>query len=72
MSPSPRKETTLNNPREYRELAEAQRRLAETAQLPNVRMMHTASAERWEEIAQELERSEGYRKTAKPAEPVLH
>jgi hypothetical protein len=72
MSPGPRKETTLNNPHEYRELAEAQRRLAETAELPNVRMMHTAAARRWDEIAQELERSAGYRKTATVAEPALH
>ncbi len=40
---------------EYRIFAEEQRRAADQASLPQVRMRHLAAADSWERIAQEQE-----------------
>ena len=43
---------------EYREFAEQQLAAAAAADLPLVRQRHLAAAERWERLAEELERFE--------------
>ena len=45
-----------DDPKLYRERANAERAEAEISTLPNVRTMALRSAERWEEMAQRAER----------------
>jgi hypothetical protein len=43
---------------EYREFAQQQRTAAEVCNLPQVRQRHLEAAERWAQLAEELERFE--------------
>lgn len=45
----------MSSAREYRELASEQRRKAEIADLPMVRLMYAKAADRWERLAEEIE-----------------
>jgi len=44
--------------KEYRQLAEEQRRAAASADLPMARLMHKKAADRWDTLAEEFERCE--------------
>lgn len=57
---------------QYREMAETERRLAAQSRLPNQRDQHLRAAEKWEILAEELERVHQFERHPAPrAKPTL-
>ena len=57
---------------DFRQFAEEQRRHADSTPLPQVRLLHLGAAEKWEVLAEELERMSLPKSTSIPIKNIFY